>query len=274
MACLTSPAELRNKVYDLVATAPVASINHRTGRTDGSYAALTRVCRQIRCEFLPIQRREAKVCLPLEQLGEWIRTATSHPDKAPKLMRLVPDFGKFYYSEIHHVYDLLPLLRLNHRLNSSTVFEIAGAAQGDEWKTPQKLSQTDPTHWESLGIEMRWSIYRRERSRRWFATAVTAMEKLLHHSDPAWVALVKSRYVTRADFNMDIGLLTVTMSDEILHEDDHPDWRSTLDPTAGGMEDMLSCIHVYFLRANGERSLEAIWRTSSVGGSPWSVVWS
>ncbi|KAH6870156.1 hypothetical protein BKA58DRAFT_292410, partial [Alternaria rosae] len=53
--------ELRNRVYHFSSVSHEQTHPKHDPSFPGTHAGLTRVCRQIRAEFLPLQRREAEV---------------------------------------------------------------------------------------------------------------------------------------------------------------------------------------------------------------------
>ncbi|KAI4702542.1 hypothetical protein J4E81_002906 [Alternaria sp. BMP 2799] len=68
-------SELRNMVYHFASiTDAYFSIRHDPSLQSSNYAALTRVCVQIRREYRPIQRRKAKVWIGLADVDNYART--------------------------------------------------------------------------------------------------------------------------------------------------------------------------------------------------------
>ncbi|KAF1976724.1 hypothetical protein BU23DRAFT_626152 [Bimuria novae-zelandiae CBS 107.79] len=88
---LKLPAELRNQVYEYaaeIATNKPVHITH-VGGTDGNYAALTRVNRQTRKEYLPIYQRvvraarESTLSLDISDLALWSDTFIKTGNRIP-----------------------------------------------------------------------------------------------------------------------------------------------------------------------------------------------
>ncbi|KAH7082781.1 hypothetical protein BKA63DRAFT_138013 [Paraphoma chrysanthemicola] len=114
---LDLPAELRNRIYDLAATTddPIRITREKTLHHPHRYAGLTRVCRQIRKEYLAIQRRAAHLEVDWDELPHYM--TTFHADKSsndfrPKYLDVRLTCA-YEYKELHepHV-DILPLLQL------------------------------------------------------------------------------------------------------------------------------------------------------------------
>jgi len=89
------------------------SIRHDASLQPGNYAALTRVCVQIRQEYRPIQRRMAEVRLDLSEVRHYARTfLTSAEDclSLPHKVRVdVPIWG---LPRVNSRFDILPVLEL------------------------------------------------------------------------------------------------------------------------------------------------------------------
>lgn len=111
--------ELRNRIYELAAISdtPVrikkktVATNIFKGRNQdaGTFAGLTRVCRLVREEYRPIQRREARVEVELGELTAYLDTFHGiHADKnsTPRQLMVVL-CGLVFYDEGN---DILPLL--------------------------------------------------------------------------------------------------------------------------------------------------------------------
>ncbi|KAF2133895.1 hypothetical protein P153DRAFT_381065 [Dothidotthia symphoricarpi CBS 119687] len=115
-------AELRNRIYHFAAISDrpiLVSCTRNNEATNesagGTFAGLTRVCHQIRHEYRPIQRQEARIGVDLEEVNTYLETfhddprdLTSEPQHLlitlkPMLVRL-EDVGSAGI-------DLLPLLR-------------------------------------------------------------------------------------------------------------------------------------------------------------------
>ncbi|KAL5389182.1 hypothetical protein DPSP01_002496 [Paraphaeosphaeria sporulosa] len=69
--------ELRNHIYELVAAdglpVTVKHVGDDGSPGKGTFAGLTRTCRQIRTECLPVYRQYARISIHYEDLVQWTR---------------------------------------------------------------------------------------------------------------------------------------------------------------------------------------------------------
>ncbi|KAL1595152.1 hypothetical protein SLS60_009840 [Paraconiothyrium brasiliense] len=121
--------ELRNRIYELVATddEPVQVVR-RFDDGDNSdmkskdqdfrsnYAGLTRVCRHIRDEYLPIHRQYARISLNYDDLEQWMKLLGEHPPVKELEVR-ISAFQNCHSSRAR--IDWLPLLRARASSRSS-----------------------------------------------------------------------------------------------------------------------------------------------------------
>ena len=114
-------SELRNRIYDFVVLSDKGTHPKRVPLSrDGNYAALTRVCRQIRTEYLPIQRAAADVAFDwydLRMADTYLSTFYSdegcggtHID--PHIVTI--DSKQPYVSCRANTQDILPLVKFHH----------------------------------------------------------------------------------------------------------------------------------------------------------------
>ncbi|KAL1595151.1 hypothetical protein SLS60_009839 [Paraconiothyrium brasiliense] len=106
---LNLPGELRNRIYDLAATTDNATrlVKRTPSSAPSTYAALTRVCRQIREEYLPIQQHNAYLQVYFEELNDFICTFFNE-DNPVRFLQI--EFRRLHTTPEVEV-ELLPILR-------------------------------------------------------------------------------------------------------------------------------------------------------------------
>ncbi|KAH7093510.1 hypothetical protein FB567DRAFT_175488 [Paraphoma chrysanthemicola] len=114
---LDLPAELRNRIYDQAATTddPIRITHETPLHHPHHYAGLTRVCRQIRNEYLAIQQRGARLEVDWDELPHYM--TTFHADKTSNILRPKSLDVRLTYAyedeeNLEPQVDILPLLQL------------------------------------------------------------------------------------------------------------------------------------------------------------------
>jgi hypothetical protein len=150
--------ELRNRVYEYAATTQPPSIVRSQGGAyaaltrvcrrirheylpllaitipprlfrsqDGTYAALTRVCRQIRHEYLPIQRRAATVVVDWNDVNSYMGTFYKHnmdSTALPGAIKVRLDSARSWPAVCNSGVDLLPFLFLQRTSSVFVCFDV------------------------------------------------------------------------------------------------------------------------------------------------------
>ncbi|KAF1837632.1 hypothetical protein BDW02DRAFT_645173 [Decorospora gaudefroyi] len=91
-------AELRNRIYHLAAIDDEPM--HPYGRRYGTYLGLTRVCHQIRKEYLPIQRRAASIAFiwrTARVVSECLATLYCGADTGPRKLIIMLESGNEFF---------------------------------------------------------------------------------------------------------------------------------------------------------------------------------
>ncbi|KAF1973390.1 hypothetical protein BU23DRAFT_568397 [Bimuria novae-zelandiae CBS 107.79] len=184
---LKLPAELRNRVYNFVATPATDPIHishpkndvHKIdsqkekARSMGTYAALTRVCSQIRKEYLPLHQEQARVSLDYDDLDDYMRTFFML-ERPGKLLRI--NVSSHINQSQHHYVNILRLLRAQACVPN---FECRA-----EW------TGTDPPVDRDEGLAWRTARY-----------AYAELKNHLDNHDANWMVLLRENSYSITDIH-------------------------------------------------------------------------
>ncbi|RMZ67602.1 glycosyltransferase family 31 [Pyrenophora seminiperda CCB06] len=168
--------ELRNEVYEYVACASThAELTSSSHDTES--AALTQVCRQIRQEYLPIQRANAEIVVKFQDLSTLYKFLDSfypneatHPGPSSITVEL-PDTSLPTSTARGNIQDMGPLakfvathpktiLQLKSLLRLVTPEEANGPIRPFRHPTPPGVNRTlARNHWQCVGLYRMITIF-------------------------------------------------------------------------------------------------------------------